>query len=181
MADFTLTWTPGASATSQNVRYRQKGAVDWIDSVNIDGANPQLAAETTADVLGLNVNTVYEFQIQTIQSGKNPAYSAVRQKIEYDCPADTKEARSGSVTIHFGKTFPTIDKMYFQLRVAATEEVIDEKVCTGAVASVTFTSVPAGTYFITFYMEATIDGVAYTSIDQTGDYCSTTNVVVTTP
>lgn len=175
MADFQLDWTAGADATSQNVQYREKGQISWIDSINIDPVNPQTDVAVTADIEGLNDNTVYQFRIQTVETGKTAAFSSTKEKINFVCPSYTTLPAAGRVTIVLTGIFPTIEVIYFRLVLAATEGLIDTNTSTGIEAGTTFTGVAAGTYYIEFVLQTTVDGVTVISPST----CTTADFVIT--
>lgn len=178
MSDFRLTWTPGAGVDAQNARYRVKGETAWIDNINVTDPNPQTGVETTADITDLLSNTVYQFQIESLDAGKTNSYGDIVEKIEYSCETLGLSPGTGSVRIKMPTPVPTVDTVYFRVHRAATEEIVKTGSCTGAEGTAVLTGIAVGTYYITWYMETVINGVTYTSVDQTGDYCETSNFTI---
>lgn len=64
-----LTWTIGAGATSQTVRYRLLGASTWTDVTTLNNTI------NTYDVTGLTAGNHYEFQIS---NGCNPDATVIK-------------------------------------------------------------------------------------------------------
>lgn len=165
-ANFTVAWTPGASIDDQTVKYRQRGYSAWITNANIDPPNNIADSVDTVDVTNLNVNTVYQFQVDSNKAGTIPASSSMFESIKYDEPEYTTSDATTIIGITM-PAMPTVDTVYFYLwgDVGGGVVLIDSGTTTGVSPSITFTGLDPGTYEIRFYMETLVNGVTLASTD----------------
>lgn len=91
----TLTWTPGAGSTSQNVQYKLATASTWTTFSTVSGT------ATTAIVTGLSDNLIYDLRITTACNGGTTTASSVLQRINFICPTVTVTAASTSLSYSF--------------------------------------------------------------------------------
>src|SRR5437867_10078853 len=63
----TFSWTAASGASSYNVRYRVVGNYSWTTSTS---------STTSFNATGLNPNTNYEWQVQTVCSGGTSSFSS---------------------------------------------------------------------------------------------------------
>ena len=178
---YNLSWVVGASSLSQTVQYRQRGSVDWISNVNITAPNPQTNTATTANVSGLTVNTVYQFQVVNNCSGVSNN-SNVYESITYMCqtPTIVVNCVDGSGVISVNQTpMLTVDTITYQL-INSSLVVVDTQIGTGINPQVTFTPQPNDTYSITWFYTSTINGTSLSSTDpsQLNALCTATGVVI---
>lgn len=178
VADFDLTWTASGTADSQNVKYREKGSVNWLLTPNIDAANPQTDSATTATVENLNVNTIYEFAVDSVCAGGGLGTSNVYEMVLYDCATLVDEVTSQVISVT-QNPLATIDTIDYRL-VNAGLVVIQSATVSAQEPSHTFTAVSAGTYTVDWRYNATVNGVTLSSDDvsQLGAWCSSGSIVV---
>ena len=64
----TLNWTAVSGAVSYSIQYRATGSTSWTSTTSTAASKP---------LSGLNANTEYEFQVQSVCGSANSAYSSV--------------------------------------------------------------------------------------------------------
>jgi len=174
---FTLTWTASGTAISQNTKYRQRGYSDWITDNNISPKNPETNSATTSTVSNLIVNTVYQFQVDSLcTSGANS--SNMYESIIYSCQPITAVSNGGRVSVNQNPLL-TIDSITYQL-VNSSSVVVETQSATGANPEATFGSHPSGTYSVKYRYGTLINGVTLYSDDasQLNALCSHSNVII---
>jgi hypothetical protein len=108
--NITLTWTPGAGASSQIVQYKLSTSGTWVTHETVGGG------VSTSSITGLDDNKIYDFRVITNCPGGASSPSLTAQQINIICPSvsttpsDTSIASSfselgGSVTSYTVKLF----------------------------------------------------------------------------
>lgn len=160
---YTIYWTPGAGVATQTVSYREVGAVDWISNVNISPANPQLNSAVTADVLNLNFNTPYDFQVVSNCSGISN-YSSVQQSIIYDQQPLTDGVNQGVISVNQAPMM-AIDVVQYTLTDQNYVPIETLPVVTGTNPIGVFSAQGSGTYYVQYRYGTLINGVMLYSDD----------------
>lgn len=163
VSDFDLTWTASGTADSQNVKYREKNTATWLLTPNVDPANPQTAIATTATVTGLNLNTVYEFIVDSVCTGGGTASTDIYEMIIYSCQTLYDSVASGVISVYQNPLL-TVDTIEYRL-VNSLSVVVQSDSTTGANPQLSFTSVAAGDYTVEWRYGATVNGVTLWSDD----------------
>lgn len=92
--NITLTWTPGASASNQDVQYKLSTSSTWTTHTSV---GPTIA---TASITGLSDNKIYDFRVITNCAG-GISTSAATQQINILCPTVTTNPSNNSVGYSF--------------------------------------------------------------------------------
>lgn len=159
---FTLNWSPGASVSSQIVRYRPKGTSTWYSNTNITAANPQGALVTSATVANLSTNVLYEFQIESICS-TGTAVSPIVEGIIYAAPAVTTVVNGTTVSVN---TNPIASVAAVNYRLVTLNAVVAYSASgTGLSPSVSFTNVASATYTLQAQLATVVNGNTVYSTD----------------
>jgi len=174
---FGLTWTPSGSALAQTVKYRQRGYIDWISTVNISAPNPQTNVANSATVSGLNTNVVYQFQVDSNCSGASNGTRIV-EDIRYSCQTPSITV-VGSVISITQDPMPSVDTITYQLWDSGPT-LIATLFATGISPGVTFPSEANGTYTVRWIMNTLVNGVEVYSNDATQltTYCETDPITI---
>lgn len=183
MGSFNLTWTHAASSSAQIVSWRQKGTSAWNTSPTyITPANPQTNTATTAVVGVLPNNFVYQFQIENVCADGTSQVSTISDDIVFQCVTPTFSSTSTTLTVNFGPV-GNIDQMYLILKRTSGSTTAATVLVTTTPFSYTFTGLtPSTSYFVSYIMYATTNGVQVTSADyptQLGANCTTSNFSTT--
>jgi len=178
-SDFDLTWTASGTATSQNVKYRERNTSTWLLTPNVDAPNPQTNSETTATVENLNLNTVYQFAIDSVCSGGGVGTSNIYEMIIYDCANESHAVVGSTVSIQQAP-LSTIDTVEYQLWNSTGPTLTATIIATGINPIAKFTNVSSGTYTIKWRYGTLINGVTLYSNDasQLNALCTTGSIVV---
>lgn len=177
VTDFVLTWTPaGGTTTDQIAKYRPKGDTTWL-TVNFNPANILGPAVTTTNAVGLNLNQVYEFQIDSVCPG-DTGNGNITESIIYD--QVTLEADVVGTVITVTQTpMPSVSTIQYTL-LDQLSTPIETVIATGANPIATFASVASGTYTVDYRYGATVNGVTLYSDDpsQAGSWYSSGLIIV---
>lgn len=163
--EFELNWTPaGGTTTAQVAKYRPIGLATWLTG-NFSPANilgPLVATTTT---VGLNVNQLYEFQVDSNCPG-DVAHSNIYEMVEYDQQVVTPTVVGTDVNVA-QPPMTSINDVQYELY-DQNLSLVDTKVATGTSPTATFTSVPIGNNYTVKYRQGTlVNGVQLWSDDAT--------------
>lgn len=115
--NITLTWTPGAGATSQDVQYKLSTSGTWITHATVG------AAITTSTISGLSDNLIYDFRVVTVCAGGNTP-STGTQQINIICPTVTVTKTHNTASYSFTHIGGSITGYTVQLLNAAGTTVL---------------------------------------------------------
>lgn len=161
---FELTWTAvGGTSTSQLAKYRIYGTTSWLVA-NFSPANTLSASATSTDAEGLNVNTLYDFQVDTYCPSGIGA-SNLFQMIIFDKQTVTITDTAGVINVN-QSPMPTVSVIEYRLLNNALA-VIQNISATGLNPVGNFTAVSAGDYTLEYRQGTLVNGVMLYSDDAT--------------
>lgn len=165
---FTLSWTPGASASSQTVQYRVKNTGSWVDNANITAANPQSAGTTSATISGLSNNVIYQFQVLSNCCPGTQAAGAVLEGIIFADLVATHSAVGTVISVNQTTNAPDINTITYRIADNNAPTVYLQTItATGTNPAATFASVASGSYTVTYSYTTAVNGVNVHSYDAT--------------
>lgn len=176
--DFELNWTPAAgSTTSQIAKYRAKNTVTWLTG-NFSPANILTDTDATTTTNGLNTNTVYEFQVDSICPG-GVGNSNIFESVVFATQVLTTPVVSQQISVD-QNPLPNSDVVQYRLKNNA-DVVLQTASVSSSSPFHTFTAVGAGTYKVDWRYGATVNGVTLYSDDatQANAWYQKTGIVVT--
>lgn len=175
---FDLTWTASGTATSQNVKYREKNTSVWLLTPNVDAANPQTNIATAASVENLNLNTVYEFAVDSICSGGGTASTDIYEMIIYSCQTLYDQINVDVISVYQNPLL-TVDTIEYRL-VNSLSVVVQSGSTTGGNPQFTFDSEASGDYTVEWRYGTSVNGVTLWSDDvsQLGTWCVSGTITI---
>lgn len=179
-ACFNLTWTPGGSLLSQVVKYRLIGDIVWVTGANIVDNNPQTAIATSAIVTPGCLNTIIEFQIDSVCSIGTTS-GAIVQNIQYNQQTLSANVTSLVITVT-QPAMPNISIIEYVLYTSLGLP-IDTQIASGSNPIATFSN-PAiipGNYYVEYRYGTSINGTLIYSDDvvYNGAYYTSGTIIVT--
>jgi len=161
---FELTWTAaGGTSTSQLAKYRIYGTTNWLVG-NFSPANTLSAVATATDAVGLNVNVLYDFQVDTYcPSGVGTGN--LFQMIIFDEQTLTITDSAGVVNVN-QSPMPTVDVVDYRL-VDNNLQVVENVSATGLNPEINFAPVASGNYTVEYRQGTLVNGVMLYSDDAT--------------
>lgn len=163
VTDFVLNWTPaGGSTTTQVAKYRQSGTLSWLTG-NFTPANLLTNTDATTNASGLNMNTIYDFQIDSNCPGDVGNGNITQAVIYADPGVDTVE--TGGVIKATMDPFVNLDTVDFRLTDNAFVVLQNVAGVSATNPMATFSSVSAGTYYVEYRLNGTVNGITERSSD----------------
>jgi hypothetical protein len=176
-----MQWTPNPSAVSQIGKYRQRDTGSWVTNFNLDPANPQDGTNNGAKVLKLNMNTVYQFQVDT-NCTSGTSSSNLYEWVQF---ADVMPNMTASVASHVVSvtTNPLVTCQYVEYTLVntTTSAVVSTATTNSSSPTAGFQAVPTGTYHILYRIGATVNGTLVYSDSATWEnakYAGPTGIIV---
>lgn len=164
---FSLSWVPGASATSQTVQYRIKNTSSWTSNTGITPANPLGAGVTSASITSFSNNTIYQVQVL---SNCCPGTEAAGQALEgviYNQQTLTTGVVQGVISMN-QTPMTMVDTVTYRLATQNAPTVFLQTVtATGTNPAASFTSVSTGSYIISYSYTTSVNGININSYDAT--------------
>lgn len=165
---YTLSWIPGASASSQTIQYRIKDTGSWVSNVNITPSNPISSGVTTAIVENLTTNVIYQFQVLSNCCPGTQAAGVVVEGIIYEqVELDTSVSGGGLISVD-QTPMPAVDTITYRLADESDPGVYLETITatgTDPAATFTFVTIPPATYVVTYAYTTSVNGVNINSYD----------------
>lgn len=142
MATAHLTWTP-AAGLSQDIKYRKAGEVSFTLHGNVSGST------SSADIAGLDANTVYEFLVvnKCIYGVETPANIAAAAQVT--CPSLTTEQSALSLGVSFSDLGDDITSYDIEIYQMPAETLVDSHAIPSPSPSMswTFSGLASDTYY----------------------------------
>lgn len=169
-----LTWTH-QSGTAQNAKFRQYGTQTWFTS-GFNTANPMSGTAASNVFAAPNINTVYDFQIDTVYSGGTVSGN-IYQGVYYATQSLTSSVTAGVITVTQNPVM--LDTIQYRLR-NSVPAVIQNVNTTGLNPTISFSSVASGNYTVQWRYGSVVNGSTLYSDDasQTGNWFTSGTITV---
>lgn len=173
--DFDLQWTP-TSGSSQLAKWRQSNSASWV-LTGFTTPNPLTDTENNNTLPSPIVNTVIQFQIDTVFSGGTVSGN-IAECIEYDCQTLGYTVVSQTVNV-YQSPLATVETVEYRIKNSGGT-VVDNQTATGPNPVATFTALSADTYSVEWRYATTVNGATLYSTDasQLNAWCSQGSIVV---
>lgn len=142
MATAHLTWTP-AAGLNQDVKYKKAGELLYTVFGNVSSGT------TSADITGLDDNTVYEFLITNKCAFSMEASTPVGEGARVTCPSLTVEQTALSLSVSFSDLGDEISSYVVEIYVMPADTLVDSQTISSPTPSMssTFTGLASDTFY----------------------------------
>jgi hypothetical protein len=142
MATAHLTWTP-ASGLNQDVKYKKASEGSYTLHANVSSAT------SSADITGLDDNTVYEFLITNKCLYSMESSSTVEEGARVTCPSLTAEQTALSLGVSFSDLGASISSYVVEIYVMPADTLVDSHTISSPTPSMswTFSGLSSDTFY----------------------------------
>lgn len=171
---FTYHWSH-QTGLSQIAKWRIKNVLLWSTS-GVSPSNPLSSTAITTVLTSANVNTVLQFQVDTVYSTGNVG-SNLYEMINFDCQSLSHSIASGAITVN--QSGLAVDVVEYQLY-NSTPTLVQSLSASGTMPTVTFASVASGNYTVKWRYGVMVNGSTLYSDDasQLNAYCASGTITV---